>query len=312
MQNAALTSIGSTLETLARDMLTRQPGDRIATVVEYQDLLGIGSGSVQARLQMLTGVGAIELRARGHLGTVLVSRNLSELWSLARLGPVSGVLPLPEAVEPVSLAAIVRRAFQRLNIPLELLYLHGAARRIELVRARAAHFTLLSRPAAELATRDQSDSWLTLDFGPESYHRQNSMVVLVGPRAAAGGSISRVGIDPESHDHSLLTRLEFATDKGYVHLPFPHARLPKAVADSLIDAAVWLRTTLAIPPHSVGIVVRPLSMPEAVRANEALGHAVLLARIDDQEVTSVLREIDLSGAPAVQEEILRSDVLPLY
>jgi Helix-turn-helix domain/YhfZ C-terminal domain len=131
MQNAALLAETSPLVSIARDLLLRQPGDRIPTVLEYQDRLGIGSGTVQARLRALVGIGAIELRARGHQGTILVDRNLSDLWTLAHLGPISGVLPLPEALEPASLAAVLRRAFQRLRIPLELLYLHGSAKRID-------------------------------------------------------------------------------------------------------------------------------------------------------------------------------------
>jgi hypothetical protein len=305
------TDEASPLVALARDLLTREPGERIPTVAEYQDRLGIGSGTVQARLRTLSAVGAVRTRAHGHRGTVLVWRNLSELWSLARNGPVTGIMPLPEALEPVSLAAVLRRGFQRLKIPLELLYLHGATRRIELVRQGEAQFTVTSRPAA-LALADVTGSWLCRDLGAESYHREHSMVVLLGRRVAAGGQIRRVGIDPSSHDHSLLTRLEFPASAGFVHEPFPHARLPAAVAEEQIDAAVWLQATLAIPLSSVGISTRPLQAPEAIAANEALGRAVLIAPPDDVGVASVLSEIDLAGVGDMQDEILRSDVLPLY
>jgi hypothetical protein len=311
VQNAAFSDERSSLAAIARDLLVRRPGDRIPTVVEYQERLGIGSGTVQARLRTLVTMGAIGVLPRGHQGTILVSRNLPELWHLGQLGPISGILPLPEAIEPVSLAAVLRRAFQRLTIPLELLYLHGAAKRIELVRNGAAHFTITSRPAAE-DLAGGSAGWLPRDLGAESYHRVDSMVVLVGPRAASGERIERVGIDPTSHDHSLLTRLEFPIGDGYRHLPFAHARLPAAVTEGRIDAAVWLRTTLAIPLSAVGIVTRRLGMPQAVVANEALGRAVLVARDENEGVAAVLREIDLDDLRAIQDEILGSDVLPLY
>ncbi len=242
---------------------------------------------------------------------MLVSRSLPDLWNLARNGPVSGILPLPEALEPVSLAAVLRRAFQKLKIPLELLYLHGSAKRIDLVRRGEAHFAVTSRPAAE-HLKAKTSAWLCRDFGAESYHRADSMVVLLGHRMAEGEQIERVGIDSSSHDHSLLTRLEFPGRSGYRHVSLPHHRLPAAIAEDRIDAAVWLQTTLAIPLSAVGIVTRPLRNPEAIVANEALGHAVLIAPDEHDGVATVLREIELSGIREIQSEILRSDVLPLY
>lgn len=310
MQNPAFSEESSSLAAIARDLLMRRPGDRIPTVAEYQERLGVGSGTVQSRLRTLATIGAIRVRPRGHRGTVLVSRSLPELWSLAQNGPVSGILPLPEALEPVSLAAVLRRAFQRLQIPLELLYLHGSATRIDLVRRGRAHFTVVSRPAAEHEGAGTAD-WLWRDFGAESYHRADSMVVLLGPKVASGARIKRVGIDPSSHDHSLLTRLEFPGTE-HEHVPMPHTRLPGAVAEDRIDAAVWLQTTLAIPLSAVGIVTRPLRVAEAMVANEALGHAVLIAPIESDGVVTVLREIDVTGVREIQSEILRSDVLPLY
>jgi hypothetical protein len=311
MERAAVARGLSPLAALARDLVGRQPGDRIPTVLEYQELLGIGSGTVQARLRTLETIGAIELRARGHRGTILVDHNLADLWSLGQLGPISGVLPLPEAFEPVSLAATLRRAFQRTRIPVELLYLHGSPGRVDLVRQGRAHFTLLSQPAAVTATEADQARWLTRDFGPESYHRESSMVVLVGP-GIGDDAIVRVGIDPDSPDHARLTRLEFPPERGYVLSPHRHTRLPAAVAEGQIDAAVWLRTTLAIPLSAVGIVSRPLRMPAAVEANTALGRALLIAKQDNLPVASVLRALDVSGVRLVQEEILASDVAPLY
>ncbi len=311
MQRAALAGDLSLLAVLSRDLIGRLPGDRIPTVLEYQEQLGIGSGTVQTRLRTLESIGAIELRARGHRGTILVGRNLADLWTLGQLGPISGVLPLPEAFEPVSLAATLRRAFQGLGIPVELLYLHGSTGRVELVREGRAHFTVLSEPAAATATGTDHAQWLSRDLGPESYHRESSIVVLVGP-GVSDEAIVRVGIDPDSPDHARLTQLEFPPERGYQLLSHRHARLPAAVAEGQIDAAVWLRTALAIPLSAVGIVSRPLRMPAAMQANRALSRARLIAQLDSLPVAGVLRALDVSGVRSVQEEILASDVLPLY
>lgn len=312
VQNPALSLESRSLELLARDLLARQPGERIPTVAQYQERLGIGSGTVQARLRTLESIGAIALRARGHQGTFLERRNLSELWSHSRLGPVRGVLPLPEAFEPVSLAAVLREELQSLGIPLELLYLHGSFKRIQMVRDGGAHFAVVSEPAAQSAIEPDREHWLVRAFGPETYNTDGSMVVLVRPHLGADDRLARIGIDPDSQDHTMLTRAEFPESEGLVYAGYPHARLPALVAEGVIDAAVWHRTTLAIPLSLVGVAVRPLHQPAAIALRGELGHAVLVADVDCVEVRALLTSLDLSRTRVVQDEILRSEVLPLY
>jgi hypothetical protein len=312
VQDAALSPNGRALELLARDLIGRQPGERLPTVAQYQERLGIGSGTVQARLRMLSGIGAIRLRAHGHRGTVLVERDLSELWSLSRMSPIRGVLPLPDGFEPVTLAAVLRQQCESLKVPLELLYLHGSARRINMVREHQAHFAVASRPAALQATAIDPDAWSMLEFGPETYHRNDAMVVLLRPHLGADDRISTIGFDSRSYDHSVLTHAEFPEQLGYHYADHPHSRLPSVLAEGRIDAAVWHRATLAIPLSAVGIVVRPLHQPEAIALAHAMGHAVLMTLTASREVLAVLKSIDLSGTRTLQDEIERSESLPLY
>lgn len=312
VQNLALSLETRSLELIARDLLVRQPGDRIPTVAQYQERFGIGSGTVQARLRALESIGAIALRARGHQGTFLEGRNLSELWSHSRQGPARGVLPLPEAFEPVGLAAVLREQFQSLGVPLELLYLHGSAKRIQMVREGGAHFAVVSEPAARKAIKPDRERWQVSSFGAETYNKDGSMVVLVRPHLGADDRLTRIGIDPDSQDHTLLTRAEFPVREGYTYAPYPHARLPALVAEGAIDAAVWHQTTLVIPLSLVGVAVRPLHHPAAIRLRAELGHAVLVTDVACAEVSSLIANVDLSRTRAVQAEILRSEVLPLY
>lgn len=312
MQNPVPNANGDCVEALARDLLTRPQSSRMPTVAQYQERLGVGSGTVQARLHALEAVGAIKLHARGRQGTFIVERNVGELWSVARLGPVRGVMPIPEAFEPACLAVTVRREFQRLNVPLELLYLHGAASRLQLVREGAADFATLSAPAAQEITTGDDFHWASLGFGSESYHRDGAMVVIMRPRAGVDDRIVRVGIDPDSLDHSLITKAEFPADAGYVYSMLSHRRLPAAVAEGAIDAAVWHSTSLAIPLSAVGIDVRPLHEPAAIDAARQAGHAVLMLSADRPEVGGLLATLDLALIREVQEEALQTDVLPLF
>lgn len=312
MREAAYPPPPGSIESLARDLIGRRPGERLPTVLKYQERLEIGSGTVQARLRMLESVAAIRLEHRGHQGTFLVERDLSELWSIGRLGPLRGVLPLPEALEPVALAIVLRRQFEDLKIPLELVYGHGSARRVQMVREGSAHFAVASAPAAQEATNGDDSRWLTLGFGPESYHRDDAMVVILRPHLGADDKIIRIGIDPTSFDHCQITQAEFPAGEGYQYSSYPHGRLPAAVAEGVIDAAVWHNTALVIPLSAVGIVVRPLHRSEATSITREMGYAVLVARPHEAEMSSILESLDLSIVRRVQDEILSSEMLPLY
>src|SRR5512143_1157370 len=151
MQNAAQDTESDALPALARDLLTRLPGDRLPTVGQYQAQFGVGSGTIQSRLRQLVEARAIQVAARGHEGTFLIDRDVTRLWSAARLGSLRGALPLPEAFEPVALAVLLRRRFGELRIPLELVYLHGSAGRIDLVARGEADFAIVSKPSVEEA-----------------------------------------------------------------------------------------------------------------------------------------------------------------
>jgi hypothetical protein len=312
MQNSAFWENQPLVSALARELVRRRPGDRLPTVGQFQEQLGVGSGTVQARLRALESAGAISLKARGREGTFLVDVDVTRLWLIGNLGPIRGILPLPEAFEPVALAVMLRRAFQEFQIPLELLHLHSSGNRIELVREGKAHFAVASKPAADLATETDPSRWLRLDLEPGSYHREDSIVVLLRPHLGSDDRITRIGVDTECGDHAALTAAEFPLEEGYTYSTHNHSRLPAAVAEGIIDAAIWLRTTPVIPLSAVGIGVRPLHRPEAIALNRDMGSAVLLADAECPEAWGVLQRVELSATRAIQEEILRTGTLPLY
>jgi hypothetical protein len=71
------------IQLLARDLLTRVPGERIPTAIQYQQMTGAGSGTVQKAL------------------------------ALASVGAPTAVLPLPTSPELMGLATALREEFKR-------------------------------------------------------------------------------------------------------------------------------------------------------------------------------------------------------
>jgi hypothetical protein len=308
---------------IAVDLLGRGEGERLPAALRYQELLGVGSGTVQKALKDLASVGAVRTRARGHRGTYIVELRTDKLWAIAGLGPVTGVMPLPNSTEWAGLATGLRSEFERLGIPLQALYVHGSYRRAALVAEGKADFAILSREAAAHASAG-GGRWLTLDFGPGTYYSDGSLVVLLRPGleeadgtaqagpVGTGRAVLRVGLDSGSFDHTRLTRAEFPEESGFRYVGCAYHHVPAAVAEGRIDAAVWNRTMLAIPLEVVGVAVRPLQRAETVAMSRSLGHAVLLSREARPEVGSVLARVDRVAVRETQARVLTHKILPMY
>lgn len=309
-----------TSQRIAADLLGRSVGERLPTALWYQKLLGVGSGTVQRALKDLASTGAVTTQARGHRGTYIVELRTDKLWALADLGPVTGVMPLPNSTEWAGLATALRSEFGRLGIPLQALYVHGSYRRAALVDEGEADFAVLSAEAAR-HTSSGEGGWIVLDFGPQTYYSDGSLVVLLRPglkKADGAGKeeqirgIRRVGIDPGSYDHTRLTRAEFPeqTGFGYADCAYPH--VPAAVAEGRVDAAVWNRTMLTIPLELVGVAARQLRRPESIALSRSLSHAVLLGNGAHPEVDSILRRLDQEAVRETQGKVVAREILPMY
>lgn len=297
---------------LARDILGRIVGDRLPTSLQWQELLGVGSGTVQKAMRVLEGADAVTFRARGHQGRFIVKRHVGRLWAIGGLGHVTGALPLPESPEGSGLATGLRDQFDALGIPLQMLYMHGASHRIRVVEEGRADFAVLSKGAAEHARSASPErGWTDLDLGPHAYYSEESMVVLGHPGRTPGSTL-RIGIDRDSYDHTQLTLAEFTAADGYDFLAMDYPQLPAAVALGRIDAAVWHRTSLPIPLELIGVTVRSLKRPDAIETCETLSRAILLARRDRPEVEAALHELDVEQIRATQARVLRNEILPAF
>jgi hypothetical protein len=303
------------VQLLARDLLCRDVGARLPTSLQYQELLGVGSGTVQKGLRVLESVGGVGLRARGHQGTFLVAREIGRLWAIAGLGAVTGAMPLPDSPEGSGLAAGLRAEFDLLGVQLQMLYLPGTLRRLEMVRQGRADFAILTRGTIESEhENDLIGHWIELDLGPHSYYSSGSMVVLMNSRAAEAGdaAIHTVGVDRGSHAHTKLTLAEFPESVGYHYESEVCPRLPAAIAEGRIDAAIWHRTVLRFPIELAGIRVRPLQERQTLDLLESLGRAVLVARNDKRELDAVVCKLDVGRLRDMQERVVRDEIPAIY
>lgn len=303
-----------TVQLVARDLLTCGQGDRIPTALQYQQLTGVGSGTVQKALRTLQSTGAVSLRSRGHAGTILVQTDLPKLWALAALGAPTAVLPVPMSPEQMGLARGLRLELRRLGIPFQALYTYGSSRRLALLESGEADFTALSATAAEEAVAKSDGELYAAALIPNNYYYPRSWVVIVRPGIDPDdrSAIRRVGVDRNSHDQTVLTEAEFPMADGYQYMDGNYTYMPGKVANGLLDAMVWHKSLLAIPLDAAGITSRPLRDEQAVGLIEQMSTAVLVAKSTRPELGPLFDLFDWKSLETIQEELSAGEFPPFY
>ena len=314
LSDQMLSKNGQVARRIAADLVHRKLGEKIPRVEDYQRRFRVGSGTVQRALEVLEELGAISLQTRGHLGSFLTGKSLALLWQVAGLPTVTGVMPLPTSREFQGLASGLRGEFERIGVPLNMLYAHGSSHRIQLLREARVHFAVMSRAAAEAACAAQTEPGVRLKIlttlEPGSYYAPDSVVVISsGREAGRRPSDVRVGIDESSYDHSVLSRSEFGEGQ---FVDIRYSEIPQALYEGRIDIAVWHRTALSVPLEAIGLKTRPLSSPAAIEASARMTAAAVLAGRHARLLEPVFSAMDLSRVRKTQQAIVSFEMAPIY
>jgi hypothetical protein len=298
-----------TLTDVALDILRSGVGGKILTSLEMQERLGVGSGTVQKALRHLVDLGAAELRVKGHQGTMVESMSPALLWRAAALPPFRLVLTPPGAIEAAVLARSIRGQLAKHHIGVEFDFVRGAHHRLDLLGDRVPRVALLSRGAAfeHMATYDPT--FALLDIGQGTYYSSQTLVVLSRLGLdLRGRERIRVARDPDSFDHTQLTKLEFPRQPNieYVDCPFPD--VPGAILDGRADAGVWHQVVTSITPRQAGLEMRPIDWPSSDSKLLALSHAMLVWRSEFGEIGALLGLLDLESIQQDQERLTVSGI----
>jgi hypothetical protein len=130
-----------------------------------------------------------------------------------------------------------------------------------------------------------------LEFGLQTYYALGRIVVLRASKAESRRL--RVGIDPDSFDHSVLSRAEFSEcgeRVEFVNLAYSH--VPAAVMARHIDAAIWHLASAGIPLAALKVAITPPRSDKTIDLLKDLSSACLVYCGNDPAVQSVLRRLD--------------------
>lgn len=228
---------GLAAKNIALELLSIEIGHKIPTVTDFCEALGLGRGTVQGAIKLLEMLGAIELEARGHLGSFLIKKDVSVLLDISGTGPLVGVMPLPYSKKYEGLATGIIDGFNLLNKRISLAYMRGASNRLEALKTRRYDFAIVSRLAAEEGIKSHISLAIVKSFGLGSYVSDHK-VFLADPSKIKIEPGMRIGIDRSSPDQTNITLLECeGLDVQFVDLNY--MQLFQMLKEKKIDAAVW-------------------------------------------------------------------------
>jgi len=228
--------IGIAVNRLAQDLLSRQEGERIPSISEYQEKLQVSRGTIQNGLAYLKDNGAINLISRGHLGTYIEKLDYRRLQECSFNKELLGSMPLPYSLSYQGLATAL---FQVLSsYAFNLVYARGSESRLKLLSSDVCQFTVCSRHAAEEAIRCHNEIEIALDLGPGTYLTRH-VLIFRDPSKSQVESGMRVAYDRASLDHRHLTEMVTSGVRGVQFVELKAHQTIRAIRDGEIDAGVW-------------------------------------------------------------------------
>ena len=94
-KNILYQKIGVTISNLALNLLSKNVGDRIWPISQYQEEFGVSRGTMQNAFRYLEEKGAVVLERHGYQGTYIKDLNHTKLQENCLLQQILGIMPLP-------------------------------------------------------------------------------------------------------------------------------------------------------------------------------------------------------------------------
>ena len=146
-------------------------------------------------------------------------------------------------------------------------------------------------------------------LGQGSYYANDSVVVIARAPKNSFKERLRIGIDPQSTDHSTLTHLEFP---GYDYVDVCYAHIPSALAQGVIDAAVWHRSALGLSLSDKELITWPLTNAVTIAVTKDMSETVLIVSKAKPYLRHVLNALDVERIVSTQQTIISGHALPSY
>ncbi len=304
--NVLYQKIGVTIEKLALDLLSKNVGDRIQPISQYQEDFAVSRGTIQNAIRYLEEAGAVNLTHHGHQGTYIAGLDYGKLQENCLRKGLMGIMPLPYSATYEGFATAIYEQLKDLRF--NMAYARGAAGRIDLVVSGAYQFAVSSQYAAEYAIDSGKEIEVVLNFGTGSFLSQH---VLLLRDVTMDGIVDgmRVAYDSDSLDQSKITQ-NLVKGKQVELVGIRTQQTIAALRAGIIDAGVWNYDDILENHHLEELKVVFL---DASEYNKLFSTAVLLVRKDGGYLKEVLKKyINVKQTMEILEDVRNGRRTPSY
>ena len=292
---------------LAEYLLQVEEGKRLPSIRKLAASTRMSVGSVSQALNGLQDMGAVKIQKRGHLGSIMDSLALGQLWNVVEQGPLVIALTLPMHSRFEGLATGIKMALNRTGVETYLIFIRGSRTRLKALTENRCHVTVMSGLAADELSSPEYE--IVLQLPPGSWISGYS-IFYRSPREHPEKPLS-VAVDKDSFDHRRLTELEFA-DQEVEWKWATFVQFPRLLKNGEVDAILWT-TDQGEAYLNPGIYHRPLSERTMQLVGEKSLSATFIARAGTAPVRAILKSaIHADEIMAIQNKIVSGEMIPEY
>ena len=295
--NVLYQKIGVTINSLALSFLSKNEGERIASITQYQEELGVSRGTIQNALNYLKDVHAIQLVSRGHLGTYIEHIDYIKLQECSLVRGLMGIMPFPYSSAYEGFATALYEQLK--NFRFNMAYARGARGRMELVESGAYQFAVCSQYSAQHEIKNGRNIEIALNFGAGSFLSRHVLLLKDTEKNGLEDGM-RVAYDKESLDQSQITKSVVGKRKVEL-VNIRTQQTVNALQDGVIDAGVWNYDDILENHYMDNLKVVFLQKEEY---EESFSAAVLVVKRNSRYLQQILeKNISVKETLKIQDEV---------
>ncbi len=293
---------------LAKYLLRVKEGERLETVREIVRATNSSVGTVSNSLSIIEQAGAVTIERRGHLGSFVSKRSVSDLWAMAEQQPM--VISFPLIAHPLleGLATGLKKQISETGIDIYLSFIRGSRTRLNALHENKCHIAVMSDFAA---TRLCSETERILSTLPPHTYVTRHEVFYRPDVDETGARRLRVAMDADSIDVAGLTELEFAGQEVEFK-PVTFMQLPRLLKGDHVDAGIWSIDDMR--PHLDNhILHRQMSYKVVDQIVAADTAAALVSTAECSSACAVIDAVlDVGELLEIQQAVISGDMVPEY
>lgn len=152
MQNTNLFYQKNALVTImiARDIVNKEPGDKMVPIAEYERNCGFSRWTIQTTIKTLLDHGCMTIEKCGPKGTFLEKINYEKLWTFTDWDPLLGCVPVQTSKTLSGLLTGMNLVLKKKGVPFNLSFMTPVKNRLVSLDRGRCNFVITTKLAYEI------------------------------------------------------------------------------------------------------------------------------------------------------------------